>query len=87
MEQQTGKEKKYSQKEKQDFYSELLGYAAQARTKGKNYGDGWVGNKYKAKFGVWPRNLSNSPAAPGPEVNKFIQHQNIKYAKSRKKSA
>jgi len=86
LKQLTGKAKEYSQEEKRHFFSELLGYAAQARTKGKNYGDGWVAHKYKAKFGVWPKGMPSTPTAPGPEVAKFIQHQNIKFAKSRKKA-
>src|SRR3972149_11914811 len=38
--------------EKQDVYSQLLGYAAS-----KGLKQGWASHKYRACFGVWPRGL------------------------------
>ena len=65
--------------DKQHFYSGLLGYAQQ-----KKYAKGWAKHKYRAKFGVWPRNLSDIPKAPDEIVRKFITSQNIRYAHRKK---
>ena len=61
---------------KQEFYSMALTHAA---TKGYNIG--WAKHKYKAKFGVWPRNLSQGLMTRSPEFMKYIQYLNIKNAR------
>lgn len=73
-----GKEKKWTKEEKQSWYSMFLG---QCVTKG--YKEGWAANKYKEKFGVWPKNLHKTPKAASPEFNAYIKHLNIKFAKSK----
>lgn len=82
----TGTEKKYTREEKQKLYSELLGYQRERAAKGKPISDGWVSHKYKTKTGVWPKELHRSPRVPSPELRKWIQAQNIRYAKGRKKA-
>lgn len=66
--------------EKQKFYSQLLGYQEAC-----GYSHGWTAHKYKEKFGVWPRGLSETPVTPSPEVARWIKHQQIKYAKGKQK--
>lgn len=79
LERLNGKEKKWTMEEKQSWYSMFLG---QCKTKG--YKEGWAANKYKEKFGVWPKGLKRIPKAASPEFNAYIKHLNIKFAKSKK---
>jgi len=76
-----GKERKWTMEEKQSWYSMFLGHCV---TKG--YKEGWAANKYKEKFGVWPKNLHKTPKATSPEFNAYIKHLNIKFAKSKNKN-
>lgn len=76
----TAKKKQYTMEEKQRWFSQLMGHA---KEKGKS--DGWVAHTYKAKFGVWPRGLNDSPAEPSLEVKSYIRHRNIAYAKKKQK--
>lgn len=66
--------------DKQNFYSELLGYAQM-----KSYNLGWAANKYKEYFGVWPNKLTKNPMPPRELVTRWIRHGQIKWAKGRKK--
>lgn len=66
--------------EKQAFYSQLLGYQEAC-----GYSHGWTAHKYKEKFGVWPRGMSETPVMPGPDVARWIKHQDIKFHKSKAK--
>ena len=68
----------HSRTNKQLWWSGILGYA---RAKGKT--DGWAAHTYRAKFGVWPRSLSDIPADPAPEVLGFIRHRAIAWAKGK----
>ena len=71
--------KTYTKAEKQSFLNQLNGYC---RDKGCNIGT--ASHKYKEKFGVWPNKIEKGIYEPvGEEVKKFIQHSNIKYAKSK----
>ncbi|SFO10818.1 hypothetical protein [Xenorhabdus japonica] len=76
----------YTQAEKQSFYSQLKYYQNQRASQGKAISDGWVSNTFKDKFGVEPRGLYDTPQELTPEVNNFIKHKQIAWAKSRKKS-
>ncbi|CCW31047.1 conserved hypothetical protein [Xenorhabdus nematophila F1] len=76
----------YTQAEKQSFYSQLKYYQNQRASQGKAISDGWVGNTFKDKFGVYPRGLHDTPQELTPEVNNFIKHKQITWAKSRKKT-
>jgi len=80
----SGKERTITKAEKQDFYSQLIGYQRERIAKGRPVSDGWVAHKYKAKFGAWPQSLSKSAKVPSGEVKSWITSQNIRYAKSKK---
>lgn len=61
---------------KQLWYSELLAYA-----KWKNYQPGWVAHKYKEKFGVWPKGLSDELRPTSIAVTNWLRSRQIAYAK------
>jgi DNA repair protein RadD len=63
---------------KQRWWSMLLQYGID-----KGYRQGWAANKYREKFGVWPRGLWDAPLPPDLEVTNFIRHGQIRYAKRR----
>ena len=68
----TAANKRDPQTLKDDFYSELLGYA---ESKGRK--PGWASYQYKDKYGVWPTN--RVPAKePTSLVKGWIKHQAIK---------
>lgn len=62
----------------QDFYSQILYYA-----RSKGFKDGWAAHKYKEKFGVFPRGLAPTLAAPTPATLGWIKSRAIAYAKSK----
>lgn len=76
------KKREYTHDEKQFWYSQLLQIA---RDRGNK--EGSVAHKFKAKFGVWPRNMEQIPTEPTPEVIQFVRHLDIRYAKSRQRNA
>lgn len=63
--------------DKSRWMGELLSYAAQ-----RGYSEGYAAHIYKSKFGVWPRKVDRTPKPVSDEVQRFIKHINIKYAKS-----
>jgi superfamily II DNA or RNA helicase len=65
---------------KQNFYSELIAYC---RMKGYKYG--WAANQYKAKFGVWPKGLTDSERQISNETARWIRSRQIAYSKAVKK--
>jgi hypothetical protein len=65
---------------KQDFYSELL-YIAHERS----YNPHWASNKYREKFGVWPRGMEEAKRIPSIETQKWVRHRDIAWAKTQKK--
>lgn len=74
-----GKVKKHSKAEKQDWYSQLLCYC-----RDRGYRSGWAANKYREKFGVWPKNLSEIQKNPDVEVLNWIKSRQIAWSHSRK---
>ena len=70
---------KATMQEKQDFYSQLLGYS-----RSKGFKDGWAANKYREKFGVWPKGIKDATAPLGEDVKGFITHSYIKFSKGKK---
>jgi superfamily II DNA or RNA helicase len=73
----------YTMLEKQQFYSELIGYAQEY-----GYKQGWAYWTYKDKFGVAPANTMNTrPEAPSPSTRSWIRHRNIVKAKYKAKMA
>lgn len=77
-----GKKAKASQSEKQQFYSELLGYQAM-----KGYSDGRIAHIFREKFGVWPNAMEKVACEPSKETKRYIQSRNIAYAKGAKRAA
>ena len=65
---------------KQHFYSELL-YIADERS----YNPYWASNKYREKFGMWPRNLEEVRRVPTETTQKWVQHRNIAWSKRQNK--
>ena len=74
------KSRKFSMAEKAQFYAELLSYAAR-----HGYREGWVSNKYREKFGVWPNQLHGTLPAKevSPGVSSWIKAGQIRWAKSK----
>lgn len=70
---------KAAKDEKQSFYSGLLWIA-----RDKGYSKGWAAHKYKAKFGVWPRLLDETPVFPDALVFNYVKFSNIAWAKSKR---
>lgn len=73
------KKSKATQPEKQQFYSELLGYQAM-----KGYSDGRIANIFHERFGVWPNAMQKLACEPSAETKRYIQSRNIAYAKGKK---
>src|SRR5690606_4567597 len=63
---------------KQSWYSQFL-YIAQQR----GYREGWVAHKYKEKFGVWPRGMSEIAIPATQETLNYVRSRAIAYAKKR----
>ncbi|MCK4788894.1 MAG: DEAD/DEAH box helicase [Desulfobacteraceae bacterium] len=75
-----GKKHKATMAEKRRFYGMCLFYVSE-----KGWSTGAAAHKYREKFGVWPRGMkSMSSIKPDHEFTRYMQYQNIKYAKSRK---
>jgi superfamily II DNA or RNA helicase len=82
------KAKNYSMQEKQSFLAQLNQYAEnKGYKKGRSGCFGWALMKYSEKFGCQPSSRMDWKAKEntGVEVLKYIQHQNIKYAKAKGK--
>jgi DNA repair protein RadD len=65
--------------EKQAFYSELLGYADD-----RGWRRGWAANKYRKKFGVWPKGLDEVALEPSTTTRNWIKAQQIAWANAQK---
>jgi superfamily II DNA or RNA helicase len=74
--------KRATQEEKQSWYSQLVGYARK-----KGYKDGWIANKYKEQFGVWPKNLHNTVAPMSNELHNKLLSSAIAYRKVQEREA
>ncbi len=70
--------------ERQQFYLELRGHAQD-----KGYKDGWASVVWQEKHKTWPpkewANLEARP--PGMKTLRYIQHRNIRHAKSKNRRA
>jgi DNA repair protein RadD len=53
----------------------------------RGYKSGWVGHKFKEKFGTWPPTHSAAPIEPTPEVLSWVRSRIIAYAKAREAAA
>jgi len=73
----------YTKEEKQSWLNQLNTYC-----RDKGWKEGAASQRYKAKFSVWPNAMEKGNyETVGKEVRGFIQHQNIKYAYSKKKAS
>jgi superfamily II DNA or RNA helicase len=68
--------------DKQRVYSELLTIAEQ-----RGYKSGWVANKYKAYFGVWPKGMLEMYAPASEEIKNWVLSEQIRFAKSKVKAS
>jgi hypothetical protein len=66
---------------KQRFYSMLIWIA-----RDRGYQAGYAANRYKAKFGVWPRNLIEAAVPPDATVLNWLKAQQIAYRKGKAKA-
>ena len=80
------KSEKATKQDKQSFWSELLGYQKILKARGKHYKDGWFPNKYREKFGVWPRGLSDTATTPTESTLGWIKSKQIAFSKSREET-
>jgi superfamily II DNA or RNA helicase len=78
----TAKEaKKVSMPDKQQFYSECLGLAAE-----RGYSEGWAAHLYRSKFQVWPNHLDKLPSTPSAKVRSYEHSRRIAYIKGKQKA-
>jgi DNA repair protein RadD len=63
--------------DKQEWYSQLLGFGEQ-----RGYKRGWVAHTYRTKFGEWPSRLAELAKDPSPEVRNYVRHRLIAHAKA-----
>jgi hypothetical protein len=75
--------KEATKADKQQFYSELLGYRLARESEGKNIKLVHMKYVYRDYFGVWPHGLDLVPTAPTANTVKFMTHRNIKQARAR----
>ncbi|WP_427026557.1 DEAD/DEAH box helicase (plasmid) [Aureimonas ureilytica] len=66
--------------DKQTFYSMCLWYA-----RSKGHQSGAAAHRYKDRFGVWPRGLSDRPTEPDADFVRWMHSQNIRQAKARER--
>jgi DNA repair protein RadD len=66
--------------DKQTVYSMLL-YIARDR----GYKDGWVANKYRNLFEVWPKGLNSASKIPTADFERWIKADFIRFAKAKAK--
>ena len=76
----TSKTKPPTKEEKQRWYSGLIWLGRQ-----RGYKNGWAANKYRDKFGVWPRSLEVVPVAADAEIMNWVKSRAIAYAKKQEK--
>ena len=53
----------------------------------KEYKEGWAAQKYKEKFGVFPRSIPKEMQPTSQKTMKWIRSRNIAYAKAKEKVA
>jgi DNA repair protein RadD len=73
-----GAKRKFSMADKQEWWSGLLSIQGS-----RGYKRGWASNKYREKFGVWPKGLADQAAQPSVEVTNFVRAGQIRFAKRR----
>jgi superfamily II DNA or RNA helicase len=64
--------------EKQRWLSGLIWLA-----RSKGYQEGWAANKYRERFGAWPKGLGKAGAPPGDDIVSWVKSRQIAFAKRR----
>jgi superfamily II DNA or RNA helicase len=72
----------YTPEEIAEWHSMLAWIAAE-----RGYKPGWVGFKFKEKFGDWPPRLYPKLIKPNPEVLAWVRSRNIAFAKAQRRGA
>lgn len=67
-----------TREDKQEVYSMLLHVVRE-----RGYKEGWASHKFLARFGVWPKGLSDIPRPPSAKLMTWLRHEQIKWVKSR----
>ena len=68
------KKERLHKSDEQAFYSGLL-HISQRR----GFKEGWAANKFRERFGVWPRNVDKVPMTPRKAVEEFIKESDRKW--------
>lgn len=76
----------FTKSDKQQWWSQIKFYQRQRNSMGKPVSDGWCSHTFRDKFGEWPNNLSDFPMEITPEVNSYIKHKLIKFARGKVKA-
>jgi len=71
-------DKSVTKQDKQVFYSQMLWIC-----RDKGYKEGWAANKYREKFGVWPKGLHGDSLMPTNETIKWVQSRQIAWSKGK----
>lgn len=75
----SSKKRTFSSAEKESIFAQLLGYAQQ-----HGHNPGWAWHKCREYCGSAPRDTKSiAPRHPTPEIEKWVRHINIKWAKRR----
>ncbi|EOZ3002122.1 DEAD/DEAH box helicase family protein [Pseudomonas aeruginosa] len=75
----SSKKRTFSSAEKESIFAQFLGYAQQ-----HGHNPGWAWHKCREYCGSAPRDTKSiAPRHPSPEIEKWIRHINIKWAKRR----
>jgi superfamily II DNA or RNA helicase len=73
------KKERLQKSEEQAFYSGLIDFGQR-----RGFKPGWAANKFKERFGVWPRNLETVPMTPRKAVKEFIAESAKRYRQEHK---
>ncbi|HBO2361339.1 DEAD/DEAH box helicase [Pseudomonas aeruginosa] len=75
----SSKKRTFSSAEKESIFAQFLGYAQQ-----RGHNPGWAWHKCREYCGSAPRDTKSiAPRHPTPEIEKWVRHINIKWAKRR----
>jgi len=73
------KKERLHKSEEQAFYSGLIDFGQR-----RGFKPGWAANKFKERFGVWPRKLNAVPMTPRKAVKDFIEESAKRYRQEHK---
>jgi superfamily II DNA or RNA helicase len=73
------KKQRLERSEEQAFYSGLIDFGQR-----RGFKPGWAANKFKERFGVWPRKLNAVPMTPRKAVKDFIAESAKRYRQEHK---